>query len=256
MCALSCLLPPPPVSSPRGDLFPSIPLLRARASGLLPPRPEDILRSCRPFSVLLSRHRSGRRLLRISSIRGGVAKTLLNGSWSDLIAVKDDQHMVCCSSPSQDFYAKHGEDKTSDGEMKVGLLDKSMGEKEKKKRSKKPPRPPRPPSTSPLDAADQKLISELSELAIFDYYRYLLLRHTLARLADEMNHWVFSRHWASISFHVPPISSARSHGGLISIQFYKKNETAISPHSSSAAPNNTAIAARLEIHGEDRRVTE
>ncbi|KAL5220395.1 hypothetical protein ABZP36_025108 [Zizania latifolia] len=101
-----------------------------------------------------------------ANIIHGQAKTLLNGSWSDLIAVKDDQHMPCCSSPSQDFSAKHGEDKTSDGEMKVGLLDKSMGEKEKKKRSKKPPRPPRPPSTSPLDAADQKLVSELSELAM------------------------------------------------------------------------------------------
>lgn len=85
--------------------------------------------------------------------------------WNDLIAMKDDHHIPCCSSCSQDFAVKSGEDRTSDGEMKVGLLDKSMGEKEKKKRSKKPPRPPRPPSASPLDAADQKLISELSELA-------------------------------------------------------------------------------------------
>ncbi|KAL5227726.1 hypothetical protein ABZP36_015991 [Zizania latifolia] len=178
--------------------------------------------------------------------------------------------MPCCSSPSQDFSAKDGEDKTSDGEMKVGLLGNLMGEKEKKKRSKKPPRHPRLPSISPLDAADQKLISELSELT-------MLKRASIERMkalkkmknskpASSIGNlvafiitvifclvilWqgVFLRHWASISFHEPPISSAGSHGGLISIQFYNKNQTAISPHRSSAALKheilsilNTAIA--------------
>uniref|UniRef100_A0A0D9V016 Transmembrane protein n=1 Tax=Leersia perrieri TaxID=77586 RepID=A0A0D9V016_9ORYZ len=207
----------------------------------------------------------------------GQSKAVLNGSWNDLVAMKDDLHMPCCSSHSQDFAAKIGEDKTSDGEMKVGLLDKSMGEKEKKKRSKKPPRPPRPPSTSPLDAADQKLISELSELAMLKRARVermkALKKMKNSKPASSIGNmvaliitvifclvilWqgVFSRHVASISFHGPPISSVRSHGSLISIHFYKKNETAINTYSFSAAPNNTGIATRLEIHGEAKGVTE
>ncbi|XP_052164783.1 uncharacterized protein LOC127781781 [Oryza glaberrima] len=196
--------------------------------------------------------------------------------WNDLIAMKDDHHIPCCSSRSQDFAAKSGEDRTSDGEMKVGLLDKSMGEKEKKKRSKKPPRPPRPPSASPLDAADQKLISELSELASLKRARIermkALKKMKNTKPASSIGNlvaliitiifclvilWqgVFSKYGAGIIFHGSPISSGRSHGSLFSIQFYKKNETATSPRSSSA-PNNTGITTRLEIHGEARGVTE
>ncbi|KAL6850383.1 hypothetical protein ACP4OV_021010 [Aristida adscensionis] len=94
--------------------------------------------------------------------------TVLNGSWNDLLSLKDDgnQHMVRCSSPSRDSIGKHGDRAVSEGEMRAGVLDNSVGDKERKKRSKKPPRPPRPPVTSPLDPADQKLISELSELAV------------------------------------------------------------------------------------------
>ncbi|XP_006644101.1 uncharacterized protein LOC102699440 isoform X2 [Oryza brachyantha] len=204
------------------------------------------------------------------------AKSSLTGSWNDLVAVKDDHHMPSCSSHSQDFAATSGEDRTSDGEMKVGLLDKSKGDKEKKKRSKKPPRPPRPPSASPLDAADQKLISELSELAMLKRARVermkALKKMKNSKPASSIGNlvaliitvifclvilWqgVFSRHWASISFHGSPISSGRSHASLISIQFYKKNETTTSPQSFPAAPN-TGIPTRLEIHGEARRVTE
>lgn len=105
--------------------------------------------------------------VKINSVDGH-AGIMQNGSWDDLIALKGDQcHQIsCCSSHCRDSVVKSGEPMTSEGEIKVGLLDKSAGDKEKKKRSKKPPRPPRPPHTAPLDPADQKLMSELSELAV------------------------------------------------------------------------------------------
>ncbi|KAL6626302.1 hypothetical protein ACP70R_030028 [Stipagrostis hirtigluma subsp. patula] len=95
-------------------------------------------------------------------------RTMLNGSWNDLVSLNDDKnrHMSCCSSRSPDSNAKHGDCVVSEGEMRVGTFDNSVTDREKKKWSKKPPRPPRPPITSPLDPADQKLISELSELAV------------------------------------------------------------------------------------------
>lgn len=105
--------------------------------------------------------------MKVNSIAGH-ARTKPHSSYDDLVALKDDKshHISCCSSHCRDSTGKSGEPMTSEGEMKVGLLDKSAADKEKKKWYKKPPRPPRPPITSPLDPADQKLISELSELAV------------------------------------------------------------------------------------------
>jgi hypothetical protein len=68
------------------------------------------------------------------------------------------------------------------GEIKVGILDKLVVDKEKKKRYKKPPWPLRSPTTWPLDTADQKLISELSELAVLKR----------ARMESVWRHW---RRW-------------------------------------------------------------
>ncbi|CAL4976662.1 unnamed protein product [Urochloa decumbens] len=197
--------------------------------------------------------------MKINSISGHT-KTMLHGS-----------------SHCRDSVVKNGESMTSEGEIKVGLLDKSAGDKEKKKWSKKPPRPPRPPTASPLDPADQKLISELSELAVLKRARIermkALKKMKNSKPASSFGNlvaliitvifclfilWqgVFSRHGASISFHRPSISSVRTHGGLISLQFYKKNVTAISTQSSSSALNNTGMAMRLETHDEVRSVTE
>lgn len=105
--------------------------------------------------------------MKINSIAGH-PKTMLHGSWDDRVALKDEKssQISCCSSHHQDSIVKSGESMTSEGDINVGVLDKSAGNKQKKKWSKKPPRPPRPPTTSPLDPADQKLISELSELAV------------------------------------------------------------------------------------------
>lgn len=105
--------------------------------------------------------------MKVISIAGH-ARTMPHSSWDDLVALKDDKshHISCCSSHCRDSTVKSEEPMTSEGEIKVGLLDKSAADKEKKKWCKKPPRPPKPLTTSPLDPADQKLISELSELAV------------------------------------------------------------------------------------------
>jgi hypothetical protein len=94
----------------------------------------------------------------------GLARTSSNGAAND---AKDDgnEHMDC-SQQSMEAAAKNGDDRKSEGEEKLGLLDSSGGEKAKKKRSKKPPRPPRPPTHLPLDVSDQKLLNELNELAL------------------------------------------------------------------------------------------
>lgn len=101
----------------------------------------------------------------------GQGRTTPNGAWNGCVGtngcLKDDrnQHMDC-SPPASDSIAKNGDDRKSEGEEKLGLLDSSGGEKAKKKRSKKPPRPPRPSTPTPLDVSDQKLLNELSELAM------------------------------------------------------------------------------------------
>ncbi|EMS64429.1 hypothetical protein TRIUR3_33942 [Triticum urartu] len=96
-------------------------------------------------------------------------RTPPNGRLNRVMHTKDEgnQHMDC-SSPAMETASKNGDDRKSEGEEKLGLLDSSGGEKAKKKRSssKKPPRPPRPPTHLPLDASDQKLLNELNELAL------------------------------------------------------------------------------------------
>lgn len=96
-----------------------------------------------------------------ASFTVGQARTAPNGCPRD----DRNQHMDC-SPPASDAVARSGDDRKSEGEEKLGLLDSSGGEKTKKKRSKKPPRPPRPLTPTPLDVSDQKLLNELSELAV------------------------------------------------------------------------------------------
>ncbi|KAK3160676.1 hypothetical protein QOZ80_1BG0062850 [Eleusine coracana subsp. coracana] len=125
---------------------------------------QDVLVDLEKGDCLLTREDNE---IDVNSVTGN-ARIMREGSWDDLVSLKDDRshHISCCSSHCRDSIAKNGGSMSSEGEMKVGHSNKSVGDKEKKKRFKKPPRPPRPPTTSPLDPADQKLISELSELAV------------------------------------------------------------------------------------------
>ncbi|KAM0830584.1 hypothetical protein ACQ4PT_066090 [Festuca glaucescens] len=188
----------------------------------------------------------------------GLARAPSNGASHDaILCTKDDgnQHMDC-SPPSTEAAARNGDDRKSEGEEKLGLLDSSGGEKAKKKRSKKPPRPPRPPTVLPLDASDQKLLNELNELALLKRARIermkALKKMKNAKHSSTSNFcpmivtiifclvilWqgFFSRQASGVSFHGSPESSVREHNSLISIRFYK-NRSSIRPQSStSAAP--------------------
>jgi hypothetical protein len=53
----------------------------------------------------------------------GHARAMREGSWDDLVSLKDDKshHMSFCSSQCRDSIAKNKESMSSEGEMKVGL---------------------------------------------------------------------------------------------------------------------------------------
>ncbi|KAG6539045.1 hypothetical protein ZIOFF_004198 [Zingiber officinale] len=104
-----------------------------------------------------------------------------------------------------------------DGEEKESLL-KLGAEKVKKKRCKKPPKPPRPPTSSPFDDTDQKLIREISELAMMKRARIERMKkiHELAFYAGAL-----SRSNSNINHHGSPESSVQVRGGFISLQFNK-----------------------------------
>ncbi|XP_062180439.1 uncharacterized protein LOC133884876 isoform X2 [Phragmites australis] len=211
----------------------------------------------------------------------GQARTSPNGPWNGCVGgngcLKDDrnQHMDC-SPPASDAVAKNGDDRKSEGEEKLGLLDNSGGEKAKKKRLKKPPRPPRPPTPTPLDVSDQKLLNELSELAVLKRARIermkALKKMKNAKQGSSSSNlfpliitiifcivilWqgFFSRQGSAVSFHGSPESSIRARSSFISIRFYKNHSNVRPPSSTTtSAPNNAETASGLAIHNNARRV--
>ncbi|TVU18033.1 hypothetical protein EJB05_34115 [Eragrostis curvula] len=216
-----------------------------------------------------------------TSFTAGQARTVHNGAWNGCVGanegLKDDrnQHMDS-SPPASDAATKSGDDRKSEGEEKLGLLDNSGGEKTKKKRSKKPPRPPRPPTLTPLDVSDQKLLNELNELAVLKRARIermkALKKMKNAKQGSSSSHlcpliitiifcvvilWqgFCSRPGTTVSFHGSPESSIREHSSLISIRFYKKNHSSIRQHSSTTeAPDNEEAASSGGIHNQARRM--
>ncbi|XP_062230634.1 uncharacterized protein LOC133928355 [Phragmites australis] len=216
-----------------------------------------------------------------ASFTVGQARTVPNGAWNGCVVanvcLKDDKNQnMDCSPPTSDVVAKNGDDRKSEGEDKLGLLDNSGGDKAKKKRSKKPPRPPRPPTLTPLDVSDQKLLNELNELAVLKRARIERMK-ALKKMKNGKQGssssnlcpliitiifcivilWqgFFSRQGSAVSFHGSPESSIRAHSSLISIRFYKKNHSNVRPpRLTTAAPNNAETVSRPAIHNEVRRV--
>lgn len=84
---------------------------------------------------------------------------------SDENLPKTDFSRLCDQLMSVDNELENHVKVVIDSKVEVG---KKMGKEKRKKSSsaKKPPKPPRPPRGFSLDAADQKLIKELAELAI------------------------------------------------------------------------------------------
>lgn len=216
-----------------------------------------------------------------ASFTVGQARTAPNGARNACVCAngcpRDDrnQHMDC-SPPASDAVARSGDDRKSEGEEKLGLLDSSGGEKTKKKRSKKPPRPPRPLTPTPLDVSDQKLLNELSELAVLKRARIERMK-ALKKMKNAKQGisggnlcpliitiifcivilWqgFFSGHGSAVSFHGSPESSIRAHSSLISIRFYKKNHSNVrSPSETTAAPDNVETVLRLGNRNQARRL--
>lgn len=211
----------------------------------------------------------------------GQARAVPNGAWNGCVVangcLKDDgnQH-VDCSPPPSDAVARNGDDRRSEGEEKLGLLDGSGGEKTKKKRSKKPPRPPRPLTPTPLDVSDQKLLNELSELAALKRARMERMKAlkklknakqgasignlcpliiTIIFCAVILWQGFFSGHGSAVSFHGSPESSIREHSSLISIRFYKKNHSNVRPPSvTTAAPDNVETVSSPANRNQARRM--
>ncbi|XP_072997976.1 uncharacterized protein [Typha latifolia] len=157
------------------------------------------------------------------------------------------------------------------GEEKVGLLEKVRAEKPRKKRPKRPPKPPRPPKPSPMDANDEKVAREISEIAMMKRERMERMK-ALKNMKNSKTTssssnlcalvvtilfcliviWqgFLQRDSSSASFHGSPESAVGTNGGLISVQFYK-NDSTMSPHSSSSASTNTVGSVSGSDEGEE-----
>ncbi|KAF3340505.1 hypothetical protein FCM35_KLT09349 [Carex littledalei] len=146
--------------------------------------------------------------------------------------------------------------------------------KKKQQRLKKPPKPPRPPRPVPLDLSDQKLVNELTEIAMLKKARMermkALKKLKNSKPASGNSNWcpllvtvifcivifwhgLFSRGSGGImGFHGSPEAS------FVSVQTYKNNNASptISPGGStvSSSPKTVEPESGLEIHGEKNRV--
>uniref|UniRef100_A0A0D9ZTT9 Uncharacterized protein n=1 Tax=Oryza glumipatula TaxID=40148 RepID=A0A0D9ZTT9_9ORYZ len=124
---------------------------------------------------------------------------------------------------------------------------------------------------------DDKLLNELSELAILKRARIERMK-ALKKMKNAKHGsssgnlfpliitiifclvilWqgFFSRTGSAVSFHGSPESSVRAHSSLISIRFYKNNNSnSRSREAISAAPKNAETPSRLEIHSKARKIT-
>ncbi|KAJ3676052.1 hypothetical protein LUZ60_003464 [Juncus effusus] len=147
----------------------------------------------------------------------------------------------------------------------------NKSDSEKKKRYKKPPKPPRPPKPVPLDLLDQKLVNELTELAMKKKARIERMKalkkmknSNLKSVSSNGNlcalvvtvifcvvilwHGIFSGGSGNVmSFHGSPESSILgSNGGLVSVRVH----SSLSPNggsSSSSSPKNVETESGLKM---------
>ncbi|RWW25345.1 hypothetical protein GW17_00010314 [Ensete ventricosum] len=101
---------------------------------------------------------------------------MLSRVWSSFISIEGPikgERVVWLGNSASSSVELHLIDREALGdrsvglEAKMGLLEKKVGlEITKKKGCKKPPKPPRPPNSLPSDAANQKLMKEISEIAM------------------------------------------------------------------------------------------
>ncbi|XP_022728431.1 uncharacterized protein LOC111283988 [Durio zibethinus] len=185
-------------------------------------------------------------------------KRTLSTFWSDLLTFdrigKGECGINSCGSSSS-FGAVEGEnmeflaDKNSEQENHelMALVNKNSPEDKYKKTSpRKPPKPPRPPKGPLLDAVDQKLVREITELAMRKRARMKQIKAKkkmkAARASSTSSslsamvitvlfclviffHGICSRRSGSVMLERSPAAAVGSSEGLIAVQFYKKFPT-------------------------------
>ncbi|XP_064949409.1 uncharacterized protein LOC103997004 [Musa acuminata AAA Group] len=158
-------------------------------------------------------------------------------------------------------------------EAKMGLLEKKVGlETTKKKGCKKPPKPPRPPNSPPLDVTNQKLMKEISEIAMMKRAR---IERMKKKVKDANSARINGNLWALIitilfilvimwqgvlpsgsssgRSNGHPESSVETRGGLISIHFYKNASGNTPKASTSMSPNDVEPASGYDEHNKATR---
>lgn len=132
-----------------------------------------------------------------------------------------------------------------EGKQNITFVDrKDVVEKRIKKNLKKPPKPPRPPKGLSLDAADQKLMKEITELAMRKRARIETLKALKKMRAAKTSSWssslsamvitivfcliiiyqgISSRYSGSLALKGSPEPAVGTGEALIAVQLYKNN---------------------------------
>ncbi|GJN05474.1 hypothetical protein PR202_ga23100 [Eleusine coracana subsp. coracana] len=91
---------------------------------------QDVLVDLEKGDCLLTREDNG---IDVNSVTGH-ASIMREGSWDDLVSLKDDRshHISCCSSHCRDSIAKNGGSMSSEGEMKRARIERMKSLKKMK----------------------------------------------------------------------------------------------------------------------------
>ncbi|KAF8387677.1 hypothetical protein HHK36_026331 [Tetracentron sinense] len=212
------------------------------------------------------------------------AKKLLGKVWSGSISFDgsiegEDGESSCNNVPNSGEVCTENvllTDRMSEGEERVGLVEKSVKEKRKKTNSKRPPKPPRPPRGPLLDAVDQKLVREITELAMLKRARIERMKASKklkAAKASSSSSTLFamvitiifclviiiqgicSRSSSGESFQGSPQAPVVTKGGLISVQYYNNLSATNTNGPGSGSPylveQVSGSVPQEDVHGDE-----
>ncbi|KAJ9171701.1 hypothetical protein P3X46_015025 [Hevea brasiliensis] len=217
----------------------------------------------RDLPGMMDRFVSGERELEVDLESGGT--TSEEDGINELVSANKQNkkllNSVCCGPSSFDRLgnsSKFGEDadesveflldKNSEGEQgrqQFPFMNEKIVEgKQKKKNSRKAPKPPKPPKGPSLDAADQKLVQEITEIAMRKRARIERIRVLKKKRATKSSSWnsslyamaftvlfclilifqgICSRNSGIMHLQGSPEPAVAASEDLISVQFYKNS---------------------------------
>lgn len=158
-----------------------------------------------------------------------------------------------------------------EGKQNITFVDrKDVVEKRIKKNLKKPPKPPRPPKGLSLDAADQKLMKEITELAMRKRARIETLKALKKMRAAKTSSWssslsamvitivfcliiiyqgISSRYSGSLALKGSPEPAVGTGEALIAVQLYKNNVA----YESDESGSRSSVLAGRQVSGSGSR---